>query len=188
MNQSHKQYCEEEAKHSLAHTLRLHLRKLHRQANLIHGARNQNNGYPWGRRYCGKDAGSFSGVGSARFLDLGAGYTEVFPVWKFTGLYFYNLHAFLYVNINLHLYKIYIYINIKNCTHTYVYIWSRMNIIYIHREMDRYGQRQIRFTVHSNFYIREINIHGAIGKVEYWLDLMTLRHLLLWCWYFDCAF
>lgn len=49
--------------------------------------------------------GGFRGVGNTLFLDVNAGYTDLFTLWEFIKLYTYDLCTFVYTYTSINLQK-----------------------------------------------------------------------------------
>lgn len=98
MNKSHN-HTREQKKHShrAQYNEYLHLVKVQKPEKLLYDFRNS--GYLWGdQKETWYNGGGALGCRShVLFLDLDAGFTGVFSLWKFVELYNYDLHTFLYV-------------------------------------------------------------------------------------------
>ena len=81
MDASHKHIRSKNCQTQSLHTVRSDIREVQKQPKLIYVVRSQNSDYLGGKRR------GLLGAGHVLFLELGASYTAVFSLWKFTGLF-----------------------------------------------------------------------------------------------------
>lgn len=79
------------------YTVRLHLFKVQKEANLIYVIKSQNSAYLVGMGGCEQKGawGELSSFCSCSLFDLGAGYMDMFSLQKFTELYTCDICSFL---------------------------------------------------------------------------------------------